>query len=323
MAIFTAGSIDAMSFDGIDILSFVLGDVVVANATTFSTSGGGIVDTFTGSFQYSGNQLVGGVITGLGETYLGATVFTLTGVAPVSVQTFIGWVNSNANTTAISTIFAGDDVITGSPLGDQMRGYGGADRLLGGGGGDSLAGEAGQDFIRGEEGNDLLTGGAEFDDMHGNQGNDTLYGGDGDDWVVGGQSNDLLHGEAGLDIVHGSMGADSLYGGGDRDVVRGGQDGDSLSGEAGDDWMSGDRGSDTISGGAGADTFHFFAGAGLDRVVDFSIAQGDRVMFETPGASYTVAQVGADTVITIAGVDQMVLVGVDKAALPAGWLING
>jgi serralysin len=320
MATFTAGSIQAMSFDGIEIASFLLGDVTAATATTFQTSGNGIVDTFAGAFQYAGPTLTGGVITGITETYLGQTVFTLHSPNAISVSTFIGWANANANFQAMSTIFANNDVITGSPFGDQMRGYNGNDQIYGGSGGDTLAGEAGQDLLRGEMGNDSLAGGAEWDDMHGNQGNDTLYGGEGGDWVVGGQNSDLLYGEAGLDIVHGSMGADSLYGGADADQLRGGQDNDTLSGEAGADWLSGDRGADTISGGAGADTFHFFAGAGLDRVLDFNGAEGDRVIFETPGVARTISQVGADTVIDLGAGDQMVLVGVQLSTLPAGWI---
>lgn len=87
----------------------------------------------------------------------------------------------------------------------------------------------------------------------------------------------------------------------------------------GDDWMCGGRGSDTITGGGGADSFHFFAGAGLDRVMDFLAGQGDRVIFEVPVA-YTVNQVGADTVVELATGDQLVLVGVQLSTPPPGWI---
>lgn len=320
MATFAAGNIQAMSFDGILVASFLAGTVTVSTSSAFQTSGGGIVDTFTGTFQYAGPNLIGGFITGLTETYLGQTVFTLQSPNAVSVSSFIAWANANANFQAMSTIFANNDVITGSPFADQMRGYNGNDQIHGGAGGDTLAGEAGQDLLRGETGDDLLRGGDAWDDMHGNQGNDTLYGEEGDDWVVGGQNNDLLYGDAGHDIVHGSMGADRLFGGLGDDQLRGGQDNDSLTGEAGNDWLSGDRGADTISGGGGADTFHFFAGASLDRVIDFNGAEGDRVIFENPSAARTVTQVGADTVIDLGNGDQMVLVGVQLSTLPAGWI---
>ena len=48
-----------------------------------------------------------------------------------------------------------------------------------------------------------------------------------------------------------------------------------------------------VMGGAGADTFNTFADAGIDRVLDFSFAAGDRVRVE-PGSAFTTAQSGAD-----------------------------
>ena len=60
--------------------------------------------------------------------------------------------------------------------------------------------------------------------------------------------------------------------------VRGGQQEDSLSGGCGDDFVSGDKGDDTMTGGAGAELFHSFGDAGIDRVLDFNLAEGDRVI---------------------------------------------
>ena len=209
--------------------------------------------------------------------------------------------------------------ITGDATDQVLHGAIGTDRLLGEGGSDTIYGYEGQDFIRGGEGDDLLIGGKEFDDLHGNQGNDTVRGGQGDDWVVGGQGHDLLFGDLGNDLVFGNMGADTCEGGAGNDTIRGGQDGDLIFGGDGDDWISGDLGNDTISGGAGADTFNIFAGSGVDRVMDFSAAEGDRVRIEGGVATYTVAQQGADTVVTV-GDAQMILVGVQAAALPTGWI---
>ena len=64
----------------------------------------------------------------------------------------------------------------------------------------------------------------------------------------------------------------------------------------------------------GADTFHGSQDAGIDRVLDFNLAEGDRVQLD-PGTTYTVSQVGADTVIDMGGGDQMILVGVQLASL--------
>lgn len=205
---------------------------------------------------------------------------------------------------------------------DQINGNGAANRIFAGLGNDTVDGGGADDYLRGDAGDDSIIGGTGFDDINGNQGDDTLRGGDGPDWVVGGQANDMLYGDAGDDIVYGNLGNDTLDGGDGRDWVRGGQGDDSIAGGAGDDYMSGDLGSDTISGGAGADIFHTWAAAGLDRVTDFSLAEGDRVQVDA-GTVYTIAQVGADTVISMTGGAQMVLVGVQTSSLSGGWIFAG
>jgi len=217
---------------------------------------------------------------------------------------------------------AGAETVTGNDVANTLVGGGGADRMAGGLGADSIVGGDGTDYLRGDEGNDQIVGGADFDDINGNMGDDTAAGGVGGDWVVGGKDQDLLRGEDGDDIVYGNLGLDWCYGGEGADTVRGGQDGDHLFGEGGDDWLSGDRGDDTISGGAGADIFHSFGDAGLDQVTDFNRAEGDRVLLDL-GTTYTVSQVGADTVIDMGGGGRMVLVGVTTSTLTGDWIAVG
>ena len=176
-------------------------------------------------------------------------------------------------------------------------------------------------LVSGLDGTDTMIGGAGFDNFQGNQGNDSLSGGAGDDIVVGGKDNDVQLGGGGVDVVWGNLGNDTLDGGDGNDQVRGGQGDDSVSGGAGDDFVSGDRGNDTISGGTGADLFHGSQDAGLDRVLDFSVAQGDRVFLD-PGTTFTVSQVGADTVIDMGSGNQMILAGVQMLTLPAGWIFG-
>lgn len=203
----------------------------------------------------------------------------------------------------------------------------GGRNVLAAGGHDTVWGTIYEDYLRGGEGDDSMFGSGAFDDLHGNQGNDTIDGGLGYDWVVGGQGNDWLTGDGGGnwgltgDIVLGNLGDDTLWGGMGPDILRGGQGNDSIWGDMDADFLSGDRGDDTIKGGSGADTFQTFVGAGVDRILDFSLAEGDRVMFETPGTPYTLRQEGADTVIDLGGGTQMILVGVNSATLPAGWLV--
>jgi hypothetical protein len=188
-------------------------------------------------------------------------------------------------------------------------------------GNDTIVGATVADYLRGDDGNDSISGGGAFDDINGNAGNDTIHGNAGDDWVVGGKDNDLLFGDAGADIVWGNLGADTLDGGDGNDQIRGGQGDDSLAGGAGNDFISGDRGNDTETGGAGADTFHFSQDAGIDRVLDFNYAEGDRVQLD-PGTTYALHQAGADTVIDTGNGNEMILVGVQLSSLASDWIFG-
>lgn len=212
-----------------------------------------------------------------------------------------------------------DDLVEGGWGNDTVSGDAGDDSVLGGHGDDVVFGGEGTGYLRGGEGDDVVQGGPGFDDAHGNQGDDVVRGGGGDDWVVGGQGNDGLFGDEGGDLLHGNLGNDSVDGGDGADIVRGGQGDDVVLGGAGDDWLSGDRGSDTMSGGAGADIFHSFAGAGADFVTDFNPVEGDRVHL-LPGSAYTIAQLGDDVVVILAGGDQLVLRGVLLSSLTNGWI---
>lgn len=235
---------------------------------------------------------------------------------------------------------SGDDLLIGNAFANRLQGNAGRDELFGGSGDDSLDGGAGDDrvfgglgsdtigdsgggsnYLRGDEGDDVLNGGAGFDDINGNMGADTASGGAGEDWVVGGKDDDRLSGGDAFDLVYGNLGSDTISGDAGDDIVRGGQQDDLLSGGAGNDFLSGDRDNDTISGGAGADIFSTHGEAGIDRVTDFSLGEGDRIQL-APGTQYTLAQVGADTVINMTGGGQMILVGVQLSSLTPGWIFG-
>jgi serralysin len=331
MAIFTAAAL-GVDMDALEIGALAGLAAGEPTATSFSLSSPGVVTRFTGSgFQYAGGLPTGGTIDRMRVEVEGQLLGDLQGFS-IPASTFFGLVSSGANALARATLLAGSDSLTGSPLGDRLRGYAGDDTISGGLGGDVLDGGDGDDdvfggagddtvtdsdganYLRGEEGNDHLVGGGAFDDMHGNMGDDVVYGGFGSDWVVGGKDNDLLFGEDGDDLVYGNLGNDTCDGGAGADIIRGGQGGDSMTGGLGADFLSGDRGDDTMTGGGGADLFSSFAEAGIDRVLDFSVAEGDRVRLD-PGSTFTIAQVGGDTVITVGGAATVVLVGVSMASL--------
>lgn len=80
------------------------------------------------------------------------------------------------------------------------------------------------------------------------------------------------------------------------------------------------RGNDTVVGGAGADLFHSFSGAGIDRVTDFKYAEGDRVVLGDR-AAFVITQIGGDAVITIRGADQVILVEVSASSLAADAVV--
>ena len=197
----------------------------------------------------------------------------------------------------------------------------GQQTIQGGIGADTIAGGSGQTYLRGGDGGDVITGGSGFDDANGNMGADTIHGNAGDDYSVGGKDNDVLFGDAGNDIVWGNLGADTCDGGDGNDQCRGGQGDDSVTGGAGNDFISGDRGNDTVAGGAGADIFHTSQDAGIDRVLDFNLAEGDRVQVD-PGTTFAVSQQGADTVIDLGSGNQMILVGVSMSTLTGTWIFG-
>lgn len=339
MAVLTASAL-ALDMSAFDLSGVLDGTVIGRSSALFSTAGGGIIDTFTGQIGYDGlGYPVSGVITGYNQTVFGQFFFSITNTA-VPVPTLVSWVLNGQTATALTTIFggadqifasSGDDLLSAFAGADYVEGRGGADSVLGGEGADTIYGGAGNDllmpeagggYIRGEDGNDtIIGGGGGFEDLHGNAGDDSLRGGADSDWVVGGKDNDQLHGEAGHDIVYGNLGNDTCTGGDWNDIVRGGQQNDTISGGSGDDWLSGDKDADTISGGLGADVFHTFGEAGLDLVLDFNRAEGDRVQLD-PGTTYVARQVGADVVIDMNLGGQMILQNVQLASLTEGWIFT-
>jgi Ca2+-binding RTX toxin-like protein len=244
-------------------------------------------------------------------------------VHPAASGTFYLEVGSFEDVTSGSYTLSVQAGVTISTAGnDVMVAPAGGGTLMAGAGNDTITADTGQTYLRGEDGDDVVNGGSAFDDINGNMGNDTIHGNAGDDWVVGGKGNDSQTGDAGDDIVWGNLGNDTLSGGPGADQIRGGQGDDSISGGSGNDFISGDRGNDTESGGSGADRFHDSQDAGVDRVLDFHYAEGDRVQLD-PGTTYTASQVGADTVLDMGGGNQMILVGVTLASLPADWVFFG
>ena len=108
---------------------------------------------------------------------------------------------TTANFTALTSVDvdggAENDIITGSDIGDQLRGGSGDDALFGGAG-------SGADSLEGGEGNDLMVGGTGDDFGYGGAGSDTFV------WSPG-DADDLFEGDEGDDTLAfaGANGADT------------------------------------------------------------------------------------------------------------------
>jgi Ca2+-binding RTX toxin-like protein len=326
-------------------LSPVLDAVISDGSSTSVTASLGDITLHLDGFNFAldaAGHLAGGVATSISYSYgtpHGGPFSISSAIPQIPLTTLAAWALNDDTAAFFNTVLTGADRLGGGSGADVLHGYGGNDLIFGGGGSDTLWGGAGNDviyagappglpsgaagstYLRGEDGDDYIIGGAGFDDANGNMGNDTISTGAGADYAVGGKDNDLLFGDGGADIVWGNLGNDTCLGGDGNDQVRGGQGDDVVFGGAGDDFVSGDRGNDTLTGGAGADLFHGSQDAGIDRVLDFHLSEGDRVMLD-PGTTYSLSQAGADTVIDMGGGNQMILVGVQLSSLTPGWIFG-
>jgi Ca2+-binding RTX toxin-like protein len=170
--------------------------------------------------------------------------------------------------------------------------------------------------LNGGNGNDTLSGNATNnaeDVLQGGNGDDSLFGYGGTDALYGGNGNDKLAGGAGIDYLFGDSGDDTLDGGTEGDFLFGG------------------KGNDIIIGGTGADKFVFEPQYGNDRIMDFNIAEGDKLyfsnFFSTPMSAEAfvakyVIDTGNDLLISLPG-GSIVLVGVASIEGLAGAIAFG
>jgi Ca2+-binding RTX toxin-like protein len=140
--------------------------------------------------------------------------------------------------------------VSGSELGDTLRGDGGSNLLIGQGGDDVLDGRAGSDLISGSSGDDTFIGGRgedlayftfspfgvhaslatgralgwgrdrlrQIEDLDGSSHDDKLVGNDRRNWIRGLAGNDAVFGAAGNDLLEGGKGKDRVDGGPGRDL---------------------------------------------------------------------------------------------------------
>jgi Ca2+-binding RTX toxin-like protein len=172
----------------------------------------------------------------------------------------------------------GGVVIDGGAGNDKVASYG-LDAYVKGGAGDDVLAADGLSSLLGQSGGDDLQGAAGTQYLFGGSGADAIRGGGGGDWAYGDKGDDDVAGGAGYDRVFGGSGRDFVRGNNDNDVLYGGSGIDQLYGGNGDDVMYGGLGIDRLYGGAGRDNFvaEGTYAQGVDRVMDFNFAEGDRI----------------------------------------------
>jgi Ca2+-binding RTX toxin-like protein len=209
---------------------------------------------------------------------------------------------------------AGDDVVHGGDMGNNV---------FGGEGNDTLYGGRLDDWLFGDAGNDTLDAGSATANSLGGDGN-YLDGGDGNDILLGREGSDWLEGGDGVDTLEGGDGGDILTGGGgDGDTLHGGRGDDTYLFRAGDgDDIAEDE---AESGGAVAggsadplrDRLAMLATAGHHLSLADWIGMGDWA----PGGSSATAAPGAPAVLVNGGEDRLSLgigIGLDNIRLVRG-----
>jgi Ca2+-binding RTX toxin-like protein len=259
------------------------------------------------------------------NTYTGVAGETILGGQGADVIT-LGAASTALGDQGDDVIFGGpaDSLLSGGLGNDEIYGGNGTDRIFGDSGLDYLFAGAGNDQVFGGADADLLSGSLGDDRLDGGDGGDRLVGEDGNDVLRGGAGTDRLDGGSGIDTAlytenavgvgikldagtgQGSgtggtaqgdilVSIESAYGGSGNDALQGSGVANTLVGNAGNDALIGMGGADVLAGGAGADRFiygsagHSLAGAGADRITDFSHAQGDRIDLVSIDASTAAA----------------------------------
>ena len=228
------------------------------------------------------------------------------------------------------TIIAGDgdDTVFGADDDDTITGGDGEDMIDGGAGSDDIDGGAEIDTIYGQDGHDLLQGGDGDDRLYGGRGSDVIHGGNDDDWIIGNQGADELFGGDGDDRLGGGIGNDTIDGGEGEDTLIGYHGNDILYGRQGDDSLNGGEGDDSLVGGEGADEFHFSrTSGGIDRIVDFSIDDGDLITITGAGvtswsalqAAYTVTMASGDLRIEFDANNVLILEDIDQQDIDSSF----
>ena len=271
----------------------------------FEHVGTGVTDTVEDlSTQIGDNTFSGGSTTEVGIYPLAGTAQTITGTEHADVF------NATDNGNTFHGL-DGNDILNGGAGNDTLDGGNGVDTVNGGSGNDLIVGNVDGVADHYDGGTNTVvdpvagTGGDTVDYSattlgisvsltagtvtSSEAGNDTLTGIEN---VIGGSGDDSLTGDGNANILIGNGGTDTLSGLGGNDLLVGGAQDDFLNGGAGNDVLIGGGGADMLTGGNDADQFVYqhqadggTAAGGEDHIFTFSIAQGDKMVFNLSAAT--------------------------------------
>ena len=177
--------------------------------------------------------------------------------------------------------------------------------------------------------NNIVIGNSASNTLFGYGGNDTLDGGAGNDFMYGGEGDDTYIVDSSADVTfegNVAWGTDTVYASASY-ALGTNIDNLTLTGSAningtGNDLANvirGNSGNNTLNGGAGNDTFVFGPNSGDDTIVGF-VAGGtddelDLSAYTTAGITWTISQVGADTIFEFTNGDSITLLNTTAASL--------
>ncbi len=306
-----AASQDFVSGHATAFLASYSGSPIDIRSFSFLNAGGTTV-RFSGEYAGSGDAFVfdvSGLPSGTTLQLNNIDFAVIAGSGTVNSLSWQSYLVGDGQAQSL-TLAGGNNTAAGGGGDDTIRSSDGNDLIYGNQGADGLYGNDGLDTLFGGQDEDTVSAGAGNDVTYGNLAADSLSGGADQDTLYGGQGDDLVYGNAGDDVLNGNLGSDGLYGG---------QGNDRLHGQSGDDSLAGNLGDDVLTGGEGADVFLFDVNGGNDTIADLELGI-DSLRF-ADGLSYTAAQSGPDTILTLSDGGTVTLIGVSTSALAsfAGW----
>ena len=288
-----------ISADGADVLFGGTGnDTLEANSGNDSIYGGTGNDSMTGGFgndhfvvNDAGDIAVEGEAEGEDTSWVGVSGWTngahieivrmFDTAASVTGSATNEQLVANAGLVVGSMLdgAGGDDVLWGSAFADTLIGGEGADVFRGGAGADSMVGGAGVDIFVVNDLGDVITelAGGGFDTAYITVDNYVLP----DSGGAFAANLEVAYLAGTAVALNGSSSAENMVANPTAGSVLAGLGGnDILYGSNFADTLTGGIGSDQLNGYGGADLFRFFEAVwGNDWVLDFSAAQGDKLVF--------------------------------------------